>query len=91
MYNYIYRVTERNVDGCGGDATEFVLFHKPLDRVLSALFAHCLRDAKENTGEDVDTSEMISSALSQFVEESGIEGRITKAPYEKTLDRKSVV
>ena len=54
MYNYIYRVTERNVDGCGGDATEFVLFHKPLDRVLSALFAHCLRDAKENTGEDVE-------------------------------------
>ena len=79
MYNYIYRVTERNVDGCGGDA-------KPLDRVLSALFAHCLRDAKENTGEDVDTSEMISSALSQFVEESGIEGRITKAPYEGSFE-----
>ena len=85
MYNYIYRETERTVDGCGG-ATEFVLFHKPLDRVLSALFAHCLRDAKENTGEDVDTSEMISSALSQFVEESGIEGRITKAPYEGSFE-----
>ena len=76
MYNYIYRVTERNVDGCGGDATEFVLFHKPLDRVLSALFAHCLRDAKENTGEE----------LNQFVEESGIEGRITKAPYEGSFE-----
>ena len=32
MANYIYRITEKNVDGCGVDATEFALFHQSLNK-----------------------------------------------------------
>lgn len=84
--NYIYMVTEKNVNGCGGDATEFVSFQNPLDKPASALFARILREAKEKSGGDVSTATMISSAIEQFGDESGIWGRITDAPYKGTFE-----
>lgn len=80
MVNYIYRVTEENVDGCGGDATEFVLFHQTLNQAEAALFARILQEVKQ-TSEDVDTAGMIEDALARFAEESGVEGVICGAPY----------
>lgn len=80
MANYIYRVTEKNVDGCGGDATEFTLFHQPLNLAESALFARILREVKEKS-EDCDTAGMIEDALAEFLKESNIKGVICGAPY----------
>lgn len=87
MVNYIYRVTEENVDGCGGDATEFVQFHKPLNQTESALFAHALREAKiDSLGKDYSTGDMIEDALAKFAVESGIKGVICGAPYEGAFE-----
>lgn len=80
MANYIYRVTEKNVDDRGGDATEFVLFHQPLNQAESALFARILREVKEKS-EDCDTAGMIEDVLGGFAVESGVKGVICGAPY----------
>ena len=85
MANYIYRVTEENVDGCGGDATEFVLFHQRLNQAESALFVRILQEVKQ-ASMDVDTAGMIEDALTKFAEESGIEGVICGAPYEGAFE-----
>lgn len=84
--DYICRVTEKNVDGCGGDATEFVRFSQPLDRMAAALFARILQEAKGNAGEDDGTEDMISDALSRFGDESGIYGSIANVPYEGSFE-----
>lgn len=85
MANYIYRITEKNVDGCGGDATEFALFHQSLNQAECALFARILREVKENS-EGCDTAWMIADALVKFAEESGVKGVTCGAPYAGTFE-----
>lgn len=85
MANYIYRITEKNVDGCGGDATEFALFHQPLNRAECALFARILQEAKGKL-DDNDTAGMIADALVKFAEESGVKGVTCGAPYAGTFE-----
>ena len=80
MANYIYRITEKNVDGCGGDATEFALFHQSLNQAECALFARILREVKGKP-DDSDTAGVIEDALAKFAGESGIKGVICGAPY----------
>ncbi len=72
---FFYRVTETNVDGFGGEATEFVSFNKELDDKDYDEFQTALNRAKDK---DLDTSDMIELALGFF---GKYDGEICVAPY----------
>lgn len=82
---YSYRVTEVNVDGCGGSATEFIQFHQALQPAEVELFNRILQKVKKES-EDSDTTSMIEDALDEFAEASGIKGVIGGAPYEGAFE-----
>lgn len=71
---YIYSITEENVDGCGGNATEFVSSTAPLTQAEQQTLKECLdavkREAIDND-EDTDTGTMVSDAMIRFQEKTG--------------------
>lgn len=79
--DYVYCVTELNVDGCGSNATEFISFHQKLLPAECARFSCLLKKAKTAGSEDSDTSEMITEALNLFAQETGIVGTHCNVPY----------
>lgn len=86
-YKVIYRVTETNVDGCGGDATEFVRFDRALSIKEQDAFQAALVHAKKVASEqDYDTSDIIMMALEGFRDETGIDGILDEAPYEGAFE-----
>lgn len=85
----IWRVTENNVDGCGGTATEFVLFDTEMsDRY--GLFLDCLsrarKEAIQDGSGDYETSDIINDALAAFETKTGIHGAICEPPYAGGFD-----
>lgn len=77
----IYRVTEVNVDGCGGDATEFVQFSSALSGKEELEFEAALMKAKKSS-DYFDTTSIIKDALSSF----GKQGELCSAPYEGAIE-----
>ena len=82
MSKIVYQVIEMNVDGCGGNAVEFVEFDQKLSDKEGREFGMALSAAKERAV-DSDTSEMITDACAIF-EKYG--ARICNAPYEDTFE-----
>ena len=78
----IYRVTEVNVDGCGGDATEFVQFSSVLSDKEKAEFKAALMEAKKSP-DDLDTSDIIEAALDSFGKH---DGTLCPVPYEGAIE-----
>lgn len=81
----IYAVTEQDVDGCGGEATEFVAFPQPLQPDQLRRLQDCLYQAKANAkaksgDEDTETVDMVEDALRMFEARTGIDGRISGSP-----------
>lgn len=71
---YIYSITEKNVDGCGGDATELVSSESPLTIAEQQLLETCLSMTKQkavNDDADYDTADMIAEALEMFQDKTG--------------------
>ncbi len=85
MENPIYQVTERNVDGCGGDATEYVRFltGRPLDGQEAGAFRQELESVKRAAaaGTDSSTSDMIETTLELFGRKTGIHGETVLSPF----------
>lgn len=85
--NLIWRVTETNVDGCGGTATEFVRFDTDItaDADRCRAFQDCLSTARNvaalDPAGDFDTAEMIQDALDLFGKKTGVKGSLCPAPY----------
>ena len=82
MSKIIYRVTEMNVDGCGGNAVEFVQFDQKLSEKEGLEFERALSAAKERAA-DSDTSEMVADACAIFGQYNA---QICGAPYEGTFE-----
>lgn len=71
---YIYSITEENVDGCGGNATEFISSTTPLTQAEQQTLKDCLDTVKQNAAdnnEDADTGTMVADAMSKFQEKTG--------------------
>ena len=79
----VYRVAELNVDGCGGEATEYVEFSRQLSKEEQAQFSAALKVAKENHGEDADTSGMVEAALKIF---GKLDGKVCYPPFEGAFE-----
>lgn len=78
----IYRVTETNIDGCGGSATEFVRFDAALSPAEEAEFRDALLAVKTGP-DDLDTGDIIEEALSRFGKHNGT---FCMAPYEGSIE-----
>jgi len=83
MGKAIYQVMELNVDGCGGNAAEFVAFSRPLCRDELDEFCSLLDRSKKNRDCDEETADIISDALNLF---GKVEGELCHAPYEGTIE-----
>ena len=82
---YVYAITEQDVDGCGGNATEFVTFPQSLQLDQLKKLQDCLyrakADAKAKSGyEDTETVDMVEDALRMFEARTGIGGRVSGSP-----------
>ena len=84
--NYYYALTEKNVDGCGGDATEFARFQTQLQPKQLETLQKCLDHAKETAPEDTDTAGMVRSALDRFEAKTGLFGVMCESPVEVELE-----
>lgn len=63
----IYAVTEKDVDGCGGDATEYVEAAAPLAQGQQEILAGILRVAKAKAaGKDWSTYDIVEAAIGMF-------------------------
>lgn len=87
---YVYAITERNVDGSGGEATEFVTFRQPLQPDQRKKLQDCLYRAKADAkakfdAEDAETIDMVNDALRAFEARTGIDGHITGSPVFDSL------
>lgn len=81
---YVYAITERNVDGCGGEATEFVTFRQPLQPDQRRKLQECLDRAKADA-EDAEIVDMVNDALRAFEARTGIDGHVTGSPVFDSL------
>lgn len=85
--NRILRVVEEDVDGCGSDAVDYVMFSKPVNDDTQELFQNILRDVKANTDcEDYDTDDMVEEAVerfnaSEFAKNHSTSAEVIGAPY----------
>lgn len=73
--DYYYKVTEQNVDGCGGDAEETVVCNHHLTAVQLDVLQRLLRSVKQdavNEGKDYSTGDIIEEATRLFSISHGI-------------------
>lgn len=86
-HEYVIRITEENVDGCGSDAVIYVAFTKPLEGAALTAFQNTLRSVKaEHKCDDYDTEDFVQVALDEFnqypeAKAQGIHGKICDVPY----------
>lgn len=74
---YVLRVTEEDVDGCGGECTMYVRFERPITKPQRDRFGELLKEVKEDDGyEDCDTEDMVCTAVEHFIKETGINAEI---------------
>lgn len=86
--DHIYTIIERNVDGCGTDATEYVASEAELTQpqldVLGVLLRDVKRMAAENQ-EDLSTGDMIAKALKLFTGSHRIKMSIVSSMFTNTI------
>lgn len=88
MKDFIYQVTEENVDGCGSDATEYIKFQleEPLNNRQKASFQDMLRQVKaQPCNSDLSTEDMINDALIIFNKIHGTNGELCAQPFSDTI------
>lgn len=67
--NYYYIVTENNVDGCGGDATEYLRSETELTEAQLEIFRMLCKAVKYDAAEkdeDVTTGDIVERAAKLF-------------------------
>lgn len=85
---YIYAITEENVDGCKGSATEFVCSTVPLSLEGQMILENCLTGSKQKAitdKNDSDTCDMVADAIKDFFSRTGISLDITGDPIDGYL------
>lgn len=82
MNRFVYQVTEKNVDGCGSNAVEYVQFDQKLSEKEELEFEIALNAAKERAI-DSDTSEMVQDACAIF---GKYNAQICNVPYESAFE-----
>ena len=78
---YLYLITEVNVNGSGEDANEYVKLSSHLQPAQTKILQECLDWAKLNAPEDTDTAGFIEIALQRFETKTGIIGKICGSPF----------
>lgn len=71
---YYYEIKEENVDGCGSDAIEYISSDSMLTQEEQQTLTDCLNTVKQEgieSNEDLDTSDMIHSAMCRFEKKTG--------------------
>lgn len=64
---YVIRVTEEDVDGCGGEADVYVGFTAPLDSNQRSLLESILNVVKHDCAKiDFDTEDYVTEAVKRF-------------------------
>ena len=79
MPENIYAITETNVDGCGGTATEYVAFDAELDAETADALERYLAEAHETPG-DLDTADYVEVALDILAKRANVVGRLVSSP-----------
>lgn len=82
----IYIITEKNVDGCGTDATEFVKFDCEILPDAKKKLKECLDYVKKHADKTANTSDMVQNALAMFEAKTGIFGALTRTPIYDTIE-----
>ena len=80
----VYRVIEADVDGCGGDAEEYVKFDRKLTNSECDAFRDALRKAKADERYQ-DTADMVTAAI-RIAGLDGIGGKVCTTPFEGEFD-----
>lgn len=78
---YLYLITEANVNGAGEDANEFIKLSAHLQPQQTAILQNCLEKAKRTAPEDSSTADIIELALEHFEAKTGIIGKICGSPF----------
>ena len=83
-HDHVYAITETNVDGYGGDATEYVAFDADLTDDQVAALRESLAAAHETPG-DLDTVDYVELALDAFTSKTGIDGIVVSSPVRSEI------
>lgn len=84
--SYIYKITEKDVDGCGSDAEEYVSSDTKLTETESSELSRILAAVKETEGyEDMETGDMVEEALRRFEGATGKKLTMTSSPFAGTF------
>lgn len=84
--SYIYKITEKDVDGCGSDAEEYVSSDTKLTETESSELSRILTAVKETEDyEDMETGDMVEEALKRFEDATGKKLTMTSSPFAGTF------
>ena len=84
--SYIYKITEKDVDGCGSDAEEYVSSDTKLTETESSDRSRILAAVKETEDyEDMETGDMVEEALRKFEDATGKKLTMTSSPFAGTF------
>lgn len=85
--DHVIKITEENVDGCGGDASVYAGFTGPLNADLQTQLTEILKRVKqEHRSDDFDTEDFVEEALAEFNQPHAdlsqtVFGRILSQPF----------
>ena len=84
--SYIYKITEKDVDGCGSDAEEYVSSDTKLTETESSELSRILAAVKEiEDYEDMETGDMVEEALRKFEDATGKKLTMASSPFAGTF------
>lgn len=84
--SYIYKITEKDVDGCGSNAEEYVSSDTKLTETESSELSRILTAVKETEDyEDMETGDMVEEALRKFEDATGKKLTMTSSPFAETF------
>lgn len=84
--SYIYKITEKDVDGCGSNAEEYVSSDTELTETESSELSRILTAVKETEDyEDMETGDMVDEALRRFEDATGKKLTMTSSPFAGTF------
>lgn len=84
--NYPYLIVEKNVNGAGEDANEYVRFDTMLQPNQLETLRHCLDRAKATAPKDSDTADMIQEGLRLFEAKTSLTGKLCKCPFYDVIE-----
>lgn len=87
--SYLYKITEKDVDGCGSDAEKYVSSDTKLTEIESSELSRILAAVQElscSEGyEDMETGDMVEEALRRFEDATGKKLTMTSSPFVGTF------